>query len=192
MSNRQPIPKNVETEVLTKCRRRCCLCFSLSGDLSEKPGQIAHLDDDPSNNVPDNLVYLCLVHHDRYDGRTSQSKGLTIQEVKAYRKSLWEAIEQKLHHEAAAPSQSNPKQREILKWKNKLVSVHRYQTVEGSMLQGWVPHNKRNYLVTDCDENCVHYRDAASGTNLAISLEDIKIGFDTARQRLCLIIEEGR
>jgi hypothetical protein len=131
MSNRQSIPMPVETEVLTKCRRRCCICFGLSGDLSEKSGQIAHLDDNSANNAPDNLAYLCLPHHDQYDGRTSQSKGLTIHEVKVYRESLWKAIEQNSHHQTAPPL-ANPKRRDILKWKDQLISVHRYQAVEGS------------------------------------------------------------
>jgi hypothetical protein len=191
MSNRQPIPKDVEAAVLTKCRRRCCICFGLSGNLSEKSGQIAHLDDDPSNNAPDNLAYLCLEHHDRYDGHTSQSKGLTIYEVNTYRKSLWEAIERNLHHHAASAIPSNPKLIEILKWKNQLISVHRYQAVEASMQHGWVPQNQRDYRVTDCDENCVHYHDTVSGTNLAASLEDVKIEFDTVRQRLLLTLTDA-
>lgn len=86
--NRKKRPGIVDGEVLTSCRRRCCLCFGLKKDASEKAGQIAHLDGDPSNNDKGNLVYLCLEHHDRYDTRTSQSKGLTIEEVRHYRDKL--------------------------------------------------------------------------------------------------------
>ena len=64
----------------------------LTGDLSEKKGQIAHLDRDPSNSDPDNLAFLCLEHHDEYDSRPSQSKGLTIEEVKRYRADLPAAL----------------------------------------------------------------------------------------------------
>src|SRR5947207_954201 len=85
------MPENVETEVLVKCRRRCCICFGLKQDYCEKQGQIAHLDHDPGNNDPDNLAFLCFDHHDRYDSRTSQSKGLTAKEVRAYREKLWDA-----------------------------------------------------------------------------------------------------
>ena len=53
-----------------------------------KAGQIAHLDGDRVNNRIDNLAFLCLVHHDDYDSRTSQRKGLTLQEVKRYREEL--------------------------------------------------------------------------------------------------------
>ena len=34
-------------------------------------------------------MYLCLDHHDYYDSKTSQSKGLTANEVKAYRDDLY-------------------------------------------------------------------------------------------------------
>lgn len=93
MTKRKPIPKQTETELLTLCRRRCCLCFGLDRDLTQKRGQIAHLDHDPANNRPDNLAYLCFDHHDQYDSRTRQSKGLTIEEVKRYRRLLYAALE---------------------------------------------------------------------------------------------------
>src|SRR5262249_33160957 len=46
----------------------------------------------PSNNDLDNLAFLCLDHHDAYDQKTSQSKGLTVAEVKRYRSLLAEAL----------------------------------------------------------------------------------------------------
>jgi hypothetical protein len=57
-----------------------------------KTGQIAHLDRDRSNSTADNLAFLCLVHHDHYDSRTSQSKNLTVGEVKAYRTELYDQV----------------------------------------------------------------------------------------------------
>lgn len=89
MSIRKPIPKNTETIILTNSRRRCCVCFGLNKDHSEKQGQIAHLDKNPANNLLDNLAFLCLDHHDRYDSRTSQSKGFQIEELKKYREQLY-------------------------------------------------------------------------------------------------------
>lgn len=83
----------VETEVLTKSGRRCCICFGLSRDFEVKKGQIAHLDHDPTNTTTSNLAFLCLEHHDFYDTKTSQSKGLTLQEVKSYREELYEAFQ---------------------------------------------------------------------------------------------------
>jgi uncharacterized coiled-coil protein SlyX len=83
----------IETEVLRRSGRRCCLCFGLCRDFEVKQGQIAHLDRDSANTTIENLVFLCLEHHNQYDTRTSQSKGLTIQEVKAYREELYDAME---------------------------------------------------------------------------------------------------
>ncbi|HUT32612.1 MAG TPA: hypothetical protein VNE39_03945 [Planctomycetota bacterium] len=88
MASRTSIAPDVQAEVLRLSRRRCCLCYGLQGDLTHKDGQIAHLDRDPSNNDMDNLAWLCLQHHDEYDTRHSQSKGLTEEEVRRYREAL--------------------------------------------------------------------------------------------------------
>ncbi len=92
MEERKKIPDNIVAEVLETSRRRCCICVALRDDVSEKKGQIAHLDRDPSNNDPDNLAFLCLEHHDQYDSSPSQSKGFTPQEVKRYRAALPAAL----------------------------------------------------------------------------------------------------
>ena len=89
---RKRIPVAVERAVLTNSRRRCCLCFHFSGDLSEKKGQIAHLDHDPSNNAEANLAFLCLNHHDEYDRGPGQAKTLREHEVVHARSSLLECL----------------------------------------------------------------------------------------------------
>lgn len=86
--SRKPVPKDVLTDVLVSSRRRCCICFGLDRDARLKNGQVAHLDGDRDNNSGGNLAFLCLDHHDEYDSRTSQRKGLTIDEVKRYRDEL--------------------------------------------------------------------------------------------------------
>jgi len=85
---RKSIPKSVQTQVLTACRRRCYMCFSLHGDDGHKKGQIAHLDRDPSNNALENLAFLCREHHDEYDTRSQQTKGVTTEEAKTYLREL--------------------------------------------------------------------------------------------------------
>src|SRR5690242_12780648 len=77
MANRKKIPPAIVADITTESRRRCCICFGLKQDSTEKKGQIAHLDHDPSNNAPDNLAFLCFDHHDQYDTPPSQAKGLT-------------------------------------------------------------------------------------------------------------------
>jgi len=89
---RQPVPPASATKIFLKSKRRCALCFGLNSDLGEKDGQIAHLDRKSSNNTPDNLAYLCLPHHDKYDSKPSQTRRLTATEVKHYRAALYEYL----------------------------------------------------------------------------------------------------
>ncbi|MBI5414390.1 hypothetical protein HZA38_02650 [Candidatus Peregrinibacteria bacterium] len=87
-TKRKKIPKATESKILIDCKRRCCLCFGLEKDLGTKKGQIAHIDKNNRNNDQKNLVFLCLNHHNEYDGKTSQSKNITENEIRDYRKSL--------------------------------------------------------------------------------------------------------
>ncbi len=94
MTTRPPIPLPTERAVLIKSRRRCCLCFWLKGIDEVQRGQIAHLDHDRTNNNEDNLCFLCTKeHHDDYDSKRSQSKGLQKGEVKYYRDELYKEME---------------------------------------------------------------------------------------------------
>jgi hypothetical protein len=83
---------SVETQVLTASQRKCCLCYYLAEVRTHRKGQIAHLNQDPSNSDFENLVWLCLEHHDEFDSQTSQSKGFTVQEVKTYRDRLYREL----------------------------------------------------------------------------------------------------
>src|SRR5713101_8106635 len=89
---RKPVPSKNETAVLIKSARRCPLCFHLNGDLTEKVGQIAHLDDDRTNGAEDNLAWMCMPHHSQYDSTTSQHKNYTFAEIKELRSKLYEVI----------------------------------------------------------------------------------------------------
>jgi hypothetical protein len=87
---RKATPKQTETNVITKSGRRCCFCFALDGDPTEKHGQIAHLDRNPENDAEDNLAWLCLMHHALYDSTSRQHKGYTPLEAKQYRAELYQ------------------------------------------------------------------------------------------------------
>ncbi len=104
MADRKPIPREIELGVLDGSRRRCALCFHLKGDLNEKHGQIAHLDQNPANYAEDNLAFLCMEHHSVFDSRTSQHKNYTISEAKAARARLYQAIAQDKHLNIGQPS----------------------------------------------------------------------------------------
>ena len=92
---RKKVAQEIETAVLTRSGRRCCLCVGINGDWEIKLGQIAHIDHDSSNDSEDNLVFLCMPHHDQYDSKTSQSKGITEGEVRKYRQELYEALSER-------------------------------------------------------------------------------------------------
>jgi hypothetical protein len=93
-------------------------------DADEKIGQVAHLDGDPNNHNVDNLAWLCLYHHDSYDCRTSQSKELTIGEVKAHRARLYEIVAargQSSASDAKSSIRSDEHNEEVLR------AVHRFR-----------------------------------------------------------------
>jgi hypothetical protein len=81
-----------ETSVLTKSKRRCAMCYHLEGIDTQKKGQIAHLDQNPSNCAEHNLAWLCLEHHSEYDSTTKQHKNYTEAEVKKWRDDLYAAL----------------------------------------------------------------------------------------------------
>jgi hypothetical protein len=94
---RKPIPSATELLVLDRSRRRCALCFYIDGDLTEKKGQLAHLDQNPANRLVGNLAWLCLDHHSEYDSRTSQHKNYTKAEARKARDDLYQAIDAGRH-----------------------------------------------------------------------------------------------
>jgi hypothetical protein len=85
--------KDVETALLINSKRRCCLCFGLQNDDTEKEGQIAHLDGDPANSEESNLAYLCMRHHTLKDSTTSQHKNFTVAEVVHWKEKLYKHLE---------------------------------------------------------------------------------------------------
>jgi len=93
MANRSKIKPDTQVQLFKLSRRRCCFCFYLRNDITEKKGQIAHVDRNRNNNSIQNLAWLCLEHHDEYDTQTSQSKGLTKEELIEYRTLLHEQVE---------------------------------------------------------------------------------------------------
>jgi hypothetical protein len=105
---RTRVPANIEGQLLLGCRRRCAICYGLNRDSSEKRGQIAHLDRDHSNNKIENLAFLCLDHHDQYDGVPSQSKRLTLTEVRVFKAELEDHLAAALAAPLILASQTPP------------------------------------------------------------------------------------
>lgn len=91
--SRRTVPSSVITRLMLSSRRRCCICAILNGDFSFKEHlQIAHLDHNSSKIDYDSLVVLCLEHHAQYDSVPKQSKGLTPDELRRYKRELEERI----------------------------------------------------------------------------------------------------
>ncbi len=90
-AKRRPPTKEVEVAVLSKCRRRCALCYTYEdNDRADLQGQLAHISEDRSDSSEENLAYLCLRHHDWYDTKRSQSKGIPEGELRIAKKRLEE------------------------------------------------------------------------------------------------------
>mgnify|MGYP002784177554 CR=1 FL=1 len=87
---RKAISKVTQAGIVIKSKRRCALCVGLDGNTSERLGQIAHLNGDHSDNRFENLVWLCLEHHDKLDSKTSQTKNYTQLEAKNHRDRLYQ------------------------------------------------------------------------------------------------------
>lgn len=77
---RPPIPDNIAAEVLFASDRTCCVCQEKG-----KPVQIHHIDENPSNNVVENLAVLCFDCHDKTQIRGGFGRQLTASVVTKYR-----------------------------------------------------------------------------------------------------------
>ena len=77
---RRPIPEVVSSRLLYEADRTCCVC-----NESGKPVQIHHIDNDPSNNAPDNLAVLCLICHNETEVYGGFGRRLDAAVVTQYR-----------------------------------------------------------------------------------------------------------
>lgn len=83
---RIPVPKDTEAEVLFKANHTCSVCNNPSFGV-----QIAHIDNNPSNNEESNLIVLCTHCHDKASSKSPITKSYTQLELKKYKKN-WEEI----------------------------------------------------------------------------------------------------
>ncbi len=94
MARRKKADAKTEAVVITKARRICAICWGIHRDSSPKEGQLAHLNRDPSKSTEQDLCWLCLYCHARYDSTSRQTKGFLPEEVKIYRDELYDAVAQ--------------------------------------------------------------------------------------------------
>ena len=77
---RVPIPQDLADELLFRSDRTCCICR-----VSGRPVQIHHINDDPSDNRPNNLAVLCVVCHDQTQIIGGFGRKLNAGQVTRYR-----------------------------------------------------------------------------------------------------------
>lgn len=82
---RRAIPTRVEGKILFLADHTCSICTTRYKDV-----QIHHIDEDPANNDPTNLIVVCLDCHSRITGRRGLGRAFTVEEVRSYKRS-WEA-----------------------------------------------------------------------------------------------------
>lgn len=77
---RVQVPQDTASELLFLCDHTCCVCR-----VTGRPIQIHHLDEDPTNNAPDNLAPLCLDDHHRTQLSGGFARGLSADLLRRYR-----------------------------------------------------------------------------------------------------------
>lgn len=89
MANKRiPIPKALATEVMFAADSTCCVCCE-----NGKAVQIHHIDGNPSNNTLENLVVLCLEHHNQTQMSGGFGRKLDASLVTRYRDEWLEDLE---------------------------------------------------------------------------------------------------
>ena len=82
MSDRILIPELTAKEVIYKASNACCIC--------QTPFvQIHHIDDDSTNNDPDNLIPLCLNHHALAQTKSQMFRNLSPSILKNFREKWY-------------------------------------------------------------------------------------------------------
>jgi len=89
---RKSIPRTTQIAVMIQSRDRCALCCHWHGDLSNKSGQLAHIDRDRTNCAEANIAFLCQPHHDQYDTMPSQTRRVMPEVLATAKRELQQAI----------------------------------------------------------------------------------------------------
>jgi|GEM_PF-3880190 len=94
MKVRTKVPKKLAAEIEFAVDMRCCVCEPVSG-LPPRPraGQIHHLDSDPTNHKAENLVWLCLDHHEEAGTTGQAARRLSADVIRKYRSVLQTRIQ---------------------------------------------------------------------------------------------------
>jgi len=105
MPKRRKINQDAVATLQFRADLRCCLCQYV-GDLPPRPqsGQIHHIDGDPSNSAIENLVWLCLEHHEEVGKIGHSSRRIHAKTIIRFVTSWRDAFSDKGVHRAIAGS----------------------------------------------------------------------------------------
>lgn len=107
--SRFALEESLKIEIIAKCNNRCCTC--------QTPFiVIHHIDEDPSNNNPDNLASLCPNCHSQAHSKSQLTVNLTPSRIKSLRDKWYEYCEKRKEGANISPNA-------ILKVKNFVRSV---------------------------------------------------------------------
>lgn len=87
---RVEIPRDVAAGVLFRTDRTCCVC-----NVQGKPVQIHHIDEDPSNNIDENLAVLCFDCHRETQISGGFDRKLDAEQVALYRHHWLRIVDQR-------------------------------------------------------------------------------------------------
>jgi hypothetical protein len=78
---REPVPRSIADPLLVAVRHSCCMC-------QHQATIIHHIDENNSNNDPDNLIPLCPNCHARVHSHPAMTRGITRNQQKLYRDNM--------------------------------------------------------------------------------------------------------
>lgn len=81
---RKKLPRELEDTILYKTAKTCCVCR-----IPRTPVEIHHIDQNPANNVEENLIAICRNCHDEAHTKHALSKNLTAERLIEF-KERWE------------------------------------------------------------------------------------------------------
>jgi hypothetical protein len=105
----------------------CCVCEDRS-----KHVQIHHLDRNPNNNAPDNLVVLCLEHHDEATRRSGIGRSLSKGQLRKYREQWLEKVHSR---RVRAFSKAPPVNEDIHEALLEALACHEVRRIQASLVK---------------------------------------------------------
>lgn len=89
--NRTKIPAKTAAQIEVASDRTCCVCRD-----PNKAYHLHHIDGDPTNHNPNNIVLLCLQHHHEGELKGGLGRGLSPDQLRLFRERWYAEVERRL------------------------------------------------------------------------------------------------